>query len=445
MRYKIAMLLKQHMCDFCCSLFENRYGNCVLTYFSYKNLDEIPDILEKIKGEYDGVITSGLIPHTLVLSLIQTGELSAAYFGFDVENTYRIILEQSVRRKNFSLSRIGIDFIPEGEDTVKVIEKNRLPEMVNDFERWLRAIPPQELGKEEWGIANRYLERYKKGDIDFIVTYFYSTVIEMQKHGIDCFYLYPNEREIGHTFETIEKSIELRRAALPAVIRIDSRLGREKSTAASERRMIELEDAVSLMLTDNGEGIALNRKEYAIELYTDSHVLKRLTDGYKECFFREELVKMCHFNGTIGYGVANDFYHARSNAMDASSFASNFQDTNMRSILMGEREKIVHLAQGKRDAAFVASPEWLLNAAQTARLSPETILRILEVVNANGTDEITSSELIGRLGVSLRTANRFLSHLSQSGLAEIVGYRSAVGKGRPIAIYKIKISDSGCF
>lgn len=441
MEFQIAMLLKPHLCSFCRSLIGERYRNCVLAYHSYETLEEMSTILKQIKTDYDGVITSGLIPHSLVLSMIRDEEISASFFGFDVENMYRIILEQSIQRKNFSLSRIGIDFIPESEDTAQVIGANRMPELVCEFEKWLRAIPPQELSEKERGIAKSYLERYNRGEIDFIVTYFYSTVIEMHRHGIDCFYLYPNEREIEHTFEDIEKSILLRRATLPAVVRLDLRPGREDNTSILERKMLVLEHTMQAMLSNMGEGIALNRRNYAVELYTDSHALKRLTNGYKSCFFYEGVMEKCDFKGTVGYGIAGDFYHARLNAMDASNYASNFQSYDKKSVLIDANEKMIHLGQEDTDPTPVVSPDGLRNMAQAVRLSPETLLRIIEVLRAEETDEITSSELIGRLGVSLRTANRFLSHLQQGGLAKIVGYRSSVGKGRPNAIYQIGLPE----
>lgn len=443
MEYQIAMLLKAHMCNYCNSLIGEKYGDCILTYHSYETLDEMAKIFHKIKSKYDGVITSGLIPHSYLQPMIEENEISTACFGFDVENTYRIILDQSIRRENFSLSRIGVDFIPEGEDLAQVIGNNEMPALVKVFQEWLKSIPMAGLHEAEQGIAKRYLERYQQGKIDFIVTYFYSTVLEMKKHGIDCFYLYPNEREIDHTFGAIEKSIQIRRSALPAVIRVELRPAKDDTTSDLIKKILELEQHVQKLLSDQGEGLVVNRRDYALEIYTDSHVLRRLTNGFKECFFRESLMERIDFSGTVGYGLASDFYHARSNAMDAGNYASNFQVRQMRSALLGEDEKLRHLEQTKAGSCVEnVSPEWLMSVAQAAKLAPETIFKIMEALRAEGTCEISSAALIGRLGVSLRTANRFLVHLQQAGFAKLSGYRPVVGKGRPVAIYKVTLLDS---
>ena len=444
MEYKIAMLLKPHMCAYCENNFGDEFGGIPLTYFPYSTLDEMGGIFTQIKARFDGVVTSGLIPHNLVLSLLHQDEISAAYFGFDIENTYRIILEQSVCRKDFNLSRIGVDFIPAEEDVARVIAENRLPSLVSKFEKWLLSIPPKRLAEEEAGIAQRYLERYRRGEIDFIVTYFHSTTLEMARHGIDCFYLYPNSNEIQHTFDGLIKSIRLRRAALPAIVRIDLRPGQDTGdSTAEELRMATLKKTVLELLAGDWNDIVMKSDHRSLELCTDSHVLSRLTDGFSRCFFSAPLYERMGFRGTLGYGISSNLYHARLGAVDASSYASHFRDAKPHSYLIGMDEKLVHLPFGHaaEHSAQIASPEWVRGVAEQVHLSPETIMRILSVLQEEKTDRISSTELIGRLGVSLRTANRFLANLHSNGMAELVGYRHAAGKGRPIAVYRILLEE----
>lgn len=445
METKIAMLLKPHMCAFCKNAFGESYEGLPLTYFPYNTLGEMAGIFTGIKERFDGVVTSGLVPHNLVLSLTKNEEISAACFGFDIENTYRIILEQSVRRKDFSLSRIGVDFIPAEEDVARVIAENRLPELVRGFEEWLLSIPPERLDEEEAGIARQYLERYHAGKIDFIVTYFHSTVLAMNRHGIDCYYLYPNGGEIAHTFEGLVKSINLRRAALPAVIRIGPRAhpGRDINNNAAELGLATLKKTVLELLAGDWNDVVLKSDYRGIELCTDSHAVRRLTDGFTRCFFSAPLMERMGFSGTVGYGISSDLYHARLNAIDAGNYASHFRDGGPHSYLIGSDEKLVQLAGGQApdQGTPSASPDWVRSAAQRVRLSPETIMRILGVLHAEKTDLLSSAELMGRLGVSLRTANRFLANLHNYGMAELVGYRHAAGKGRPIAVYRVLLEE----
>ena len=75
--------------------------------------------------------------------------------------------------------------------------------------------------------------------------------------------------------------------------------------------------------------------------------------------------------------------------------------------------------------------------ASRCRLSSENVLKILEFSRSSGNEELTSEILTNRLGVSLRTANKILSHLEEGGAAQIVGQKRLGMKGRPVNIYRI--------
>ena len=73
------------------------------------------------------------------------------------------------------------------------------------------------------------------------------------------------------------------------------------------------------------------------------------------------------------------------------------------------------------------------------KLSSATLMKIINTLRAEGTNEISSTELISRLGVSLRTANHYLANLKNNGKAEIIGKKRPNGKGPNISIYKIDL------
>ncbi|MEG0378059.1 MAG: hypothetical protein RR614_06230, partial [Eubacterium sp.] len=145
MHLKIAMLLKKHMIDYCEKKIGNRYEDLTLDYYLYTTLSEMEEIYIKIAPEYDGVITSGLIPHGYLSHINTNQTLALFYFRFDIENTYRIILQESVKRQSFDLSRIGLDFLPPGEALEGVIEDNLLPSMVETFSKKLQQHPIEAL------------------------------------------------------------------------------------------------------------------------------------------------------------------------------------------------------------------------------------------------------------------------------------------------------------
>lgn len=61
------------------------------------------------------------------------------------------------------------------------------------------------------------------------------------------------------------------------------------------------------------------------------------------------------------------------------------------------------------------------------------------VMNAMGTNEITSQDLVRGLEISLRNANKFLSNMQKHGYADVVGQKRDGNKGRPINLYRLKL------
>lgn len=53
-----------------------------------------------------------------------------------------------------------------------------------------------------------------------------------------------------------------------------------------------------------------------------------------------------------------------------------------------------------------------------------------------GTNKLTSQELMHHLNISARAANKFLAALQKDGYAEIVGMKRSGNKGRPINVYR---------
>ena len=70
-----------------------------------------------------------------------------------------------------------------------------------------------------------------------------------------------------------------------------------------------------------------------------------------------------------------------------------------------------------------------------SKLSPLTVKKIFTAINASDKQEITARTLALRLGITKRSANRFLAVLEQEGYLKI-GYKTrTTTKGRPESVY----------
>lgn len=436
MKYRIALLLKEHYKRIWRDMQKNKPQDVELKFFSYRTNEDLKEVYQKIKGDFDAFYVSGIIPMQLLRNIGQEEkETLIANAEIDVQNTYRCMLRHLFSSDKASISRIGIDFLRFEDSLEKVIEEDRLTEVVRDYERrWKNFHTDEELMQEELAVSAFYEQQIKKGEIDFIITYFQSAKETAQKLGIQGDYVYPDMRAFRHSMEDLKKSILLKQLhkKLPAAVYVDIR-GEQPELGE--------------WLVDTGE--ALSRRYYnklivkrngdQIEYYTDSETLQDFTSGFTQCFLYEPLQKKFHFKGSVGYGIGENIYQARINAMDAEHYGRNGGAGTGGSFLLDESQNLTVLGtEGKMPRRQTrVSEEYVQKIADEVRLSAETIVRIQGVMDVLQTKEITSHDLVRGLGISLRNANKFLGRMEECQKASIVGKKRDGNKGRPINIYRI--------
>ncbi len=445
MKYCIAMLLKQHLIDYCKSNSPDLSDQFDIAYYPYETLSELKQLYLSLKDRYDGFITSGIIPHRFLTEIGRDDDVSFACFRFDIENTYRILLQECIRRDSVNLSRVGIDFLS-GHCTslVQAVTENRLPQAAAQFEQHVSLLSAQALDEFEMSLNQRYLERYRKGELDFIVTYFYSTVQAFADLPIDCYYLYPSDTEYRYAMRSVEQHIYQRktRQSFPAVIHIDFMPLLKNDLDKADFYTSELQRVLLELVNQLNNNLSLKSGSGYFELYTDSRTVSQLTDKFHTCSLLPRLEQKTAFRGTVGYGIGADFYTARSNALRAGRFASQQENEENGSYLIDQNRLLTCLTGADSlDQKWISNlpSDYVTQIATRARLSDATIRKIIGVLVEEDTDEISSSELMDHLGISLRTANRYLSSLEHSGLAQIIGQRSVGGRGRPIHLYKLEL------
>lgn len=445
MKYRIAMLLKQHLIDYCKTNSPDLSDHFDITYYPYETLSELSGLYQSLKDKYDGFITSGIIPHHFLTEIGRNDDVSFACFRFDIENTYRILLQECVRRGSVDLSRVGIDFLSGSSMTlVDAITENRLSQAAAQFEQHISHLSNQALDQFELKLNQHYLQRFRKGELDFIVTYFYSTVQVFANLPIDCYYLYPSDTEYRYAMRSVEQLIYQRktRQSFHAVIHINFTPLFKDNITKADIYAAELQRVLLEIINELNNNLSLKGGTGYFELYTDSRTISQLTDKFHTCSLLPRLEKETSFRGSVGYGIGTDFYSARSNALRASRFAAETDLQKNGSYLIDQNHLLTCLTgSDSLDQKWIRSlpSDYVTRIATQAKLSDTTIRKIIGVLVEEDTNEITSSELMDHLGISLRTANRYLSNLEHSGLAEIVGQRSVGGRGRPIHIYKLAL------
>ena len=441
MAIHIALLVKSHLAHYCEQNFPKNTGHYVVSYHCYETLTELQQLYLSLIGQVDGVVTSGLVPHTYLQQLkIPNGPI-LSYFHFDIENTYRIILRESVQRQHLELSRVGTDFLPAGVSLQQVLEDDDMPQYVRLFEQHLCSLSQHELETEEAQILEGYRNLYQAGQLDYVLTYFYSCVVGMADWSIDCHYLYPSESEYHRVMDHLCQEANLLQAerSSPAVIHLSLTHTNSRETQY-ELRLSEFHISLLDFLRQRQYDASIKQGSHYFELYTDFNTLETMTNHFTVCPLRTNLPLVGQLCQAVGYGTGQTFFKAKQNAMEAVTCALNLKLSNL-SVHLDDSGHLNQLPSGIQQKAtalpFGITKQSLLATAEQAKLSPETISRIYSVISATGSDSLTSQELIERLGLSLRTANRYLAHLVQANLAYSIGQKPTMTKGRPQTIYSL--------
>ena len=446
MEYKIALILKEHFRSKINSYLEHKPADVILDFYPYTTIKEIQDIFLSIKEEYDGFYVSGLIPLQAIKILGDAGrEGSIAYSAVNVENVYRSLLRHMIVTgiDKVDLSRIGIDFLT-GDSTVEeLIRTDQFAQAAHTYEQyWSSLESVEELETEEMRVQEFYVKQCREHKLDVIITYYYSVIERVKEFGVECHYVYRGEWAFWNSIEELKKSIYIRKSDQHrnAVIHIDTEKARDLYKDTYEIFRLEL---TKLITQFNGQNLnqAIFKASYDdLELYMDYKTMEQLTNGFKICPLLPFLQQKIDFPGSIGYGIGNNIYQARLNAVNAANYGKGRTEKAQSSYLLDSGENLISLSAGNTvpsAAVLSISTETVAEIADRTKLSQGTIVRIAEVLNAGGTSRITSQDLIDRLGTSLRSANKFLSCLEKGGVATVCGQVRQTGKGRPINIYEI--------
>lgn len=449
MKARIALLVKEHFAEYCRNTFLTETEDMVLSFFTYVTLEQMVATYQELVGKYDAVITSGLLPHTILHNAAEPGHPILECFRYDVENTYRLVLRESVRRNHLDLSRVGMEALPPGVSLQQAIEENTFPHYARLFEGQFFSLDMEALKQQEAAVSERYKKLYQDGKIDYILTYFYSAVEAMKDVGIDCYYLYPSEKEFYRVIDLVCSKISLRQAEkrAPAVIHLTLRPA-QAGAVGNELKIAELYTALLEYIKLHQYDISVKQGGQYFQLYTDAETLEQMTSGFLHCPLSQHIPLVNRLCSSVGYGVGNSFFQATQNALEAAQYALELNSADKASYYIDNNGTITALShRGPSQQSWIAQlpKERLVSLAEQASLSVDTIAKILSVLHAMGSRQLTSQDLIERLGLSLRTANRYLANLTKAGLAQPIGQKALVKKGRPVNIYFLEELAKGLF
>lgn len=447
MNYKIAVVLKPYILKYCKEKLPILSSEIQLDYFSYTVEAEFETICQKVCETYDGIITSGRLPDCVLAHKDYAKNIIRGYFYFDIENAYRLILSETFLQSNLKISDIGIDFLYKTDETLEdIILNNKINEALQKSITSYQVSSYKEMEKLEQELAKYYIDLLEKKKIRFVLTCSLTVTEILTQKGFHCKYVLPSFNTMEQVINTICHKIDIRnmKGILPAIIRVD--LHPPKDTEESYlliKYNTELKRQLTEFIQLEGSNLNLRCNTNSFEIYSDLETIQNLTKNYETCCLGKYIESPLEEVTSIGYGLGNTFYEAHVHALTASDYAFQSKGERGSCFLIDENEQLVSL---KRDDLALEreniqiSNEKLKRLSLEARLSVNTLLKILKVLETEKTSEISSVELMNHLSVSLRTANHYLSNLEKCKRACVVAQKRPNGRGRSINIYRLDFS-----
>lgn len=441
MREKIALLLQPHFIEYCRHELGDEWKGCALIYLEYETLEQLRRLFLENKEKYDGFVTSGALPLAVLRGADQPPYAVKGIFGGYLENTYRILLHQVLKRGHTDAGRIGLDYAESGADLLQILERDRLPGLVEQFEQNLLSMTEEELDRFEKQMVQYYLKQCREGRLDFVVTYFHSVVDALEKEGVECYYSYPSCQSLTEALELCLKSIRLDqiRKNVPAVLRVTLDSGQGQRNTGRESELLRLKAALLEYCRANQIDPVLKDDFGDVELYLNLEQVARMTENYSLFDLPLWLSEEMRFEGSISLGAAPDLNKARFRALLARDYDKKMEKGI--TVFIDEQEKVHMLPVKKRQLRERGgvSASYVEQVANASHLSAETVFRVIAAMQTEKAGDFTAYDLVRLQNFSLRIATRVLTALSTAGYAERIGQKRVGNKGRPQNLYRLNI------
>ena len=440
MHKEIAFLLQEHFLNYCKNMLGDTWQGHRITYFQYETLSELQQVFLAQKSRFDAFLVSGVIPLAALWEVDTPPYAVKDRIGHYLINTYRILLGLLFQRGGYDPARIGIDFVGEDVPLLQVLEEDRLPELVEEHNRHFLGMTVPELEEQERMLVADYQRRCRLGKLDVVITYYNSVVQGLAGEAVECYYSYPSRNSMLQALEQCVRKIqtETLRRNQSAVIRVSPRYNLRARQLASNHglELLSLKQALLEYCHQRQIDPVLKDDLTDVELYLTLEQLGAVTRQFTLCDLAPYLGERIGFQGLVSLGSGPDLASARSHAMQAQDYRTRLEQDTCVYIDESEAIRSLPLTSPSLPEAGVSVGQ-VEEAANRCHLSAETVYRVISVMQAEHTDQLTSEELIRNQGFSLRVANRVLKALVTGGYARISGQRRVGNKGRPQNLYQI--------
>ncbi|WP_042476139.1 HTH domain-containing protein [Bacillus ndiopicus] len=376
-----------------------------LKCYEYKEPADAPQLM-KLIGHCDVLMFSGSLPYEFSKQQVEQLQIPVVCLRQDVQALAITLLK--VVQLGYTLTRISLDYRHE-EEWQSLCNDLHYPPTTHTL--CLQSAQPSQ---PVLAFHRRALE---SGQVDFAITSIHAVYDQLREEGYPATHIVDTDNDILHTLAKAKEQAVLAKAEAAQVA-----VG-----LIQEQHCLPEELANFAQLME----ATLNKKEHGIVVYS--------TVGKIKSVISHPMFKKWHSTldsrVRIAFGSGHSTEAAYNNALVASSFTQSkqFYFMDARQTLHGPYPTIE-----KQSTLSVKHPQ-LVELSQEVHLSPQNMSRIFAYAALQNNEPFTAAQLAKFLQVTRRTAERMLKKLHDANYASIIGEQSIYQKGRPSALYRLKL------
>ncbi|MFB0841592.1 hypothetical protein [Paenibacillus oleatilyticus] len=401
--------------------------------FVYQNVSETADIVRREEHHIDLWVFSGQAPYAIAQE--QNIKQTALFPQLNGSSLTKVLLE-IVYRDRLQLGRVSFDTILP-EHFYETCAESDLAYDTIPLLSYTGFKPTEELVAFHSGL-------FAQGNVDACATCLSRVYEELKSQGIPVYRITPNRmtiRTMLHLASTAGETMHFKKSQI-AVMFIDIEepeklIGQNKSSYDVRRLDLQLQETIlGHVEALSGSFVALGNGKYIV--FTTRGAFETAEESAHPSVLLEKIALLTDLKTNIGIGFGVTALAAERNAQIALQHAK--KTGNFCAILVTDTGDIEGPLRQTGSINFNYRTEDIKTSEllKRAGVTITTYNKLLSVQKNLGQNSISAPDIAEWLGMTKRNARRILGDLEEHGLVELIGEEAPTSRGRPRKIFRVK-------
>lgn len=408
-------------------VIEKQDFGCIFLKYVYDRQEDIQEIYLHCKDKCDAICFSGEIGYHYAINHISDLTIPCTFVFYNETHILSLLLNFLIQHPNIPLNRVYIDFLTPGNQYMnlrKHLPAEQMPYCYDQIEyNYARMLQqPKEL--------------YEQGKIDYILTRCTNNLDAIRALGIPYQHFLPTEEMISDAIRDAinQQKLSLGEETYQIIILIKVILPEGATEHDKEYYNVTLYKQLVDFRRCNEFDFSIESSQERFKLHT-----QRTLERDKLHLSKDLVTYLIHnstFHFRLGVGIGDSMDSARYSAEVALHEAVKFGKNDGFLVEDGEDPILTGPLSSPTTLSYSYSNYRVQSYSQQSGIDERNLLRIMGIFEMDPDSVITSSNLSSWLNITVRSCNRILSQLLDSGLIEEIDSAKKEGRGRPVRQYR---------